>query len=485
MRKLLLFFLSVNLSAAGSYAESLKDRVENIAESDNFKNAQWGISVKYADTGEEILSYNSEKSLVPGSTVKLFVSFAALEFFGEEHSFATDIFRDKSVDNGILNGNIYLRGGGDPSLGSDLVRGSLKTEEVFEQWLAALKQAGIKEIRGSVLADDSLFEGKPVSGDWSWEDLGNYYAAGPSGLSINDNLYKLYFKPSETVGGKAEVLRMEPEIYGLKFINFMRTGPPGSGDNGYIFNFPDNYTAVLRGTIPQNGPEFAIKGSIPEPALFCAAYFTEYLKKNGTPVKGAAGRVSDKTDYGAKMPIHENQSPALKDLIFVLHKRSFNLYAETLLRHMAVFKNRAGTIENGIDVLTQFLKSKGIAGSGFRIVDACGLSRLNLAKASDFSGLLLYAAKKEYFSSFYDSLVFPGDPDATGHIRIFGADTPLEKVLRVKSGSLNKVRSYCGYLKTKKGRLAAFAFIVNNFSAAPSEIEKEHERILTRIAGEF
>ncbi len=457
-------------------ASGIEGQIKAAAGSAGIKNAAWGLSVKDTATGKTVAEFNPRRNLTPASILKVFVTAAALDKFGPEHTFGTVLYYDGAISNGFLNGNIYIKGGGDPSLGSQLVKGAAPMEEVFKDWAAALKTAGIKVINGAVVGDDTAFESVPP-GSWAWEDIGNYYAAQPSALTINDGLYKLFLKPADKAGGEATVLRTEPYVEGLKFEDHMKTGPSGSGDEGYIYAFPGQYQAVLRGSIPQGQPEFAIKGALPDPALFAAQAFNAYLVK--------AGINSNKKPYSGSAPavktkIMETVSAPLRSVVRVTNKHSFNLYAELLLRHLG-----GGSPEAGLSAVRGFLSSAGADVSELDIVDGCGLSSRDTVKAENFTDLLRAVYKKSYYAAFSDSLVYPGDPDATGHLRAMGKGTPLENNLRLKSGSLNGVRSYTGYLKTKKGRTLAFTSIMNGYSAQPSALDKLHEELLLELYKDF
>ena len=444
-------------------------KIKAIAGSAGIKNANWGLSVKDAATGRVVAEFSPRRNLTPASILKIFVTAAALDKLGPGHTFATGLYYDGSISNGFLNGNLYIKGGGDPALGSQLVRDAIPMDELFKAWTAAVKAAGIKVINGAVAGDDSAFE-SVQPGSWAWEDIGNYYAAQPSALTINDGLYKLYLKPAQEAGGGAEVLRTEPYVEGLKFEDHMKTGPAGSGDEGYIYAFPGQYQAVLRGSIPKGRPEFALKGALPEPALFAAQAFNAYLAKEGIN--------SNKKPFRGNTPeertkLTETVSPPLRNVVRVTNKHSFNLYAELLLRHLG-----NGSPEAGLSAVRSYLSAMGADVSELDIVDACGLSTRDTVKAENFTDLLREVYKKSYYADLSDSLVYPGDPDATGHLRALGKGTALEKNLRLKSGSLNGVRSYTGYLKTKKGRTLVFTSIMNDYSAEPSSLDKLHEELL-------
>ena len=471
--KKILFFLAFLALVPASHAADIKAKIRALAASPGVKNASWGLSVKDL-SGRTVAQLNQELNLTPASILKVFVAAAALEKFGPEKTFATRLYRDGAVLNGFLNGNLYIKGSGDPSLGSQLIKDARPLEEVFKEWAGAVKAAGINVVNGSVVGDDSAFE-SVQPGSWAWEDIGNYYAAQPSALTSNDGLYKLYLKPAAELGGEAAVLRTEPFVEGLKFENYMKTGPAGSGDNGYIYAFPGQTMAVLRGSIPQGAPEFAIKGALPDPALFAAQSFGAYLTRAGVnankkPLKGAPAQ-------GAKLElVAETVSRPLRDAVRVTNKRSFNLYAELLLRHLG-----GGKPEAGLAAVKAFLAENKVDVSELKLADACGLSWRNMTKAETFTDLLAAVYKKKYFTDFYDSLVFPGDPEATGHVRGLGKGTPLEKGLRLKSGSLNGVRSYTGYLKTKKGKTLVFTSILNNYSMNGGAADKMHEELLLEL----
>jgi D-alanyl-D-alanine carboxypeptidase/D-alanyl-D-alanine-endopeptidase (penicillin-binding protein 4) len=450
-----------------------------------FKNASWGLSVRDASTGKELIACDSTSNLVPASILKMFVTAAALDILGPETGFKTRVYLDGTVSKGVLAGTVYIRGGGDPSFGSQLIKEAPVAEAEFAKWAQALREAGVTGIQGSVTADDSLFEGQPLPGSWSWEDIGNYYAAQPSALSFNDNLYKLYFKPGRNEGDPADILRAEPAIPGLTFTDFMKTGAEGSGDNSYIFNFPGQYSAVVRGTVPKGPDEFAIKGAIPDSALFTAQAFTDYLAAHGIKVSGKPAKAGAAVDYGAARFLAETSGAPIKDIVFITNKRSFNLYAEILLRHLALAGGKPGSAANGLGALRDYIAANGMDVSELKLADASGLSRQNMAQAAGFTDFLSGISAKPFFGLYKASLVQPADPNATGHIRKLGANTRLQKQLRIKSGSLAGVRAYAGYLTSDKGRLLSFASLINNYSAPGAEIDRVHEAILLELAGKY
>ncbi|MBI5211211.1 MAG: D-alanyl-D-alanine carboxypeptidase/D-alanyl-D-alanine-endopeptidase [Elusimicrobia bacterium] len=480
--RVVFFLLLLQLPARAAIGAGIDARIRKAAASPPLRHAQWGLCVKAVDSGKVVASLDPQANLVPASSLKLFVTAAALATLGGDHRFSTALYHDGRVEKGVLKGNLVIRGGGDPSLGSTLVKGGRPMDAVFADWLQALAAKGIKSVEGDLAADNLLFEGTPIPGSWPWEDAGNYYAAPADALSLGDNLYRLVLAPGAEAGEDAPALRTEPEIKGLAFVNFMKTGPEGSGDNGYIFNIPGSYRAVLRGTVPAGEREFAVKGALPEPALFAAEAFAGFLRRSGVKVSGQARLLARPAAYDESKLVARTDSVPLRDIVRLTNKRSFNLYAEMLARAVAPRFNKPASVLGGNEAVREFLAQAGVDVSSVRLADSCGLSRLNLVSARAVTDLLVHMAKSPQFQDYYDSLAFPADPEGFGHIKNLGTGTVLEKVLRIKSGSLSGVRAYCGYVLARSGRLLAFSFIVNNYTAAPAEVEKVHEDLLLALA---
>ena len=123
--------------------------------------------------------------------------------------------------------------------------------------------------------------------------------------------------------------------------------------------------------------------------------------------------------------------------------------------------------------------------SELKLADASGLSRLNMVTVAGFTAFLGRISKKKFFGAYLASLPYPADPAATGHIKRMGANTRLEGLLKIKSGSLNGVRGYAGYLTTKKGKLLTFTSIINNYTAPAAEIDRLHEAVLLELIEKY
>lgn len=481
MRLKITLLVLFSTSILFSQYSSITNFVNKTKNDDALYGGQWGVYARYVD-GEGIIASDENFNLAPASGLKVFTSSFALNSLGENYKFQTKIYYDGTINNGTLDGNIYIKGSGDPSLGSSLVKGSLPLNELMQSWCDAIKIAGIEKVNGNIYGDDQLFENNLVPDYWPWTDIGNYYGAAPSALTINDNLYYLYFKPGKT-GDAAEVLRTEPIIPNLEFENFMKTGKEGSGDNGYIFNAPNSYNAVLRGTIPAGVKEFSIKGSIPNPAWFAAYSLLTKLKQCGLNVSGSAKTLTSLVKYDENKLITSTYSPPLKEIVFIINKRSNNLYTELVLKAAALKETGIAGTNEGIESIRKFLSSNGINTRGLGLYDGCGLSRTNTITAKMMVDLLSFMTTTKVFDSFYNSLAVAGVADDEGFFSSFGKGTAIAGNARIKSGLITGVRSHSGYVRDKKGRLISFSFIANNFPGSTSKINELHKQIIIMLAG--
>lgn len=482
MKNIFFAFIIFTSIVCSQTNKELQNKILNYSRSENLENAVWGIYAKYVDASNSIIELNSNKALAPASGLKIISSGVGLELLGKDYKYFSRIFYDGEIKNGVLLGNIYFVGGGDPTLGSSRVNGAVGLEELSRKIAKSFLSISIKKIEGDIFADNFRYEENPIPNNWYWVDIGNYYGTSNMALSLSDNLYELYFKPGKNIGDKTEVLRTDPEIQNLAFTNHVKTGAKGSGDNGYIFNAPNQFNAILRGTVPAGVNEFSIKGSIPNPPLFAAQFLEKTLKENGIEIEGESKILDIEKEYLLKNMIFEKASPALENIIYIINKKSFNFYTEMLLREIGFIKNKEGSTQAGIKTINEFLEKNKISTKGLNLFDGSGLSRSNAITTRTFVEFLEYMYKSKSFDAFYNSLGITGDKDDIAAFGNYGTGTSLEKNGRIKSGFIGGVRSHSGYIKDKNGRMIAFSFIANNYNGSSSNISKIHEKIMIELS---
>jgi len=193
-------------AAFGQTNSVLQNEINLLQNDAALNHAAWSVYAIETGSGNVIADYNSDMVLEPASVMKIVTTGAALSILGPDYTFPTWLWYSGSIDaKGTLHGNLYVTGGGDPTIGSDRFGKACLTDSVFAEFLAVLKKNNIKHIAGKIVADASAFNENPMSYSWGWEDIGNYYASGAWGININENQYRLYFDAGKNVGDKVEV----------------------------------------------------------------------------------------------------------------------------------------------------------------------------------------------------------------------------------------------------------------------------------------
>jgi serine-type D-Ala-D-Ala carboxypeptidase/endopeptidase (penicillin-binding protein 4) len=452
----------------------------------DLRNANWSFYLSDVHAGKVLFEHDSHRPVVPASTQKLVTTISALLMLGPSYTYHTGLLHDGRLDaSGVLQGNLYIRGSGDPSFGSGRMDDTLAMERVFAYFLQILKQKGIHSIAGHVVADESAFDLEMVPRKWLWEDMGNYFGAGSSGLSINENEYTLYFRAGRAVGEPATVAGHEPAVPGMTFLNQVRTGPRGSGDQVYIFGAPFVHERLLTGTIPLGSQRFPVRGSMPEPPLFFARSFRDFLVKNGIGVTGQGYSLRSAAIQGINTGspntmLGEWSSPPLFEIVFRTNVASVNTYAENLLKTIGREVAGQGTTRAGADAIRKFWEGRGIDMAGMALHDGSGLSPSNRITARQLGQMLEQAAADRNFPALFNSLPVAG---FSGSLAGFFHNTPSEGILRAKSGFLGNVRAYAGYTTLQNGNLAAFVLIVNDYEGTPASMRLKMFRLMDSITG--
>ncbi len=460
--------------------EDLTARVYSLAqERPVLQGTSWAAVAQYTD-GDRLFSAQADLRLAPASTLKLLTSAAALDALGPMYRFETPVYADALPDaDGILNGNLYIRGGADPTLGSERVSGSLSAEELLQEWSRKIRALGIKKITGHVYADISLFTGPSLPDKTNWQNMGNYFAAPASALAFHDNSFEILFAPQPLDGAPVTVQAIWPETQGLKIRSFVTASARDKRDNAYVYAAPGQYDMEIYGTVPVSRFKGQrILAALPDAPQLMTDLLIAQLEKDGVCVGGGAILLETAPDYAPMHLLFTHQSVPLKDIIYILNKRSFNFYAEMLLRMLAVQAGQAGSVEAGINQLYAFLQRNAISTQQLLIYDGSGLSRDNQITAQTLVDILVFMAKQPYFNYYYQSLATPDDRGDLLLLRYFLQPFKRTQDIHVKGGTIDGVKAQAGYAKDKNGKLIAFAFIANNLISKDESINRFYEDLL-------
>ncbi len=493
IRKISLLLI-ISLFASSSYAQfwklanrnhSVNKVLDEIKTDNDFKNAGFAFMAIDVTSGEIISLHNPDMALKPASTQKLVTTATVLELYGSDYVFQTSIEYTGWIDsvNHILHGDIILKGGGDPTLGSKYFD-ETKNKQFVAAWLAAIKKLHIDSVVGGVIADARIYSQDIIPETWTWNNIGNYYGAGACGLSVYDNYYSVYFNSSQTVGDTVIVVKIVPKIPNLIFDNAI-TADSISYDNAYIYGAPYGYRRILRGEIPLNKTNFPVKGSMPDPAYVAALEMEKALIKNNISLKNKATTVrllqlhKKYTELNRKT-IFSVYSPKLSAIIAQTNIHSVNLFAEHCLNHAGLKLVGDADTDKSTKAVETFWASKGMDIQGFSLNDGSGLSQYNTITSRQMVFLLDYMKQEsQNFDYFYQSLAIAGE---TGTIRSMFKNTLAEGNLRAKSGTINRAKAYAGYVRSKSGREIAFSMVVNNFSCSSRGARAKLERLMVALA---
>ncbi|MBR5151607.1 MAG: D-alanyl-D-alanine carboxypeptidase/D-alanyl-D-alanine-endopeptidase, partial [Elusimicrobiaceae bacterium] len=465
-------------------AQLLQQTVEQRIQLPALKGAWWGGFAAYADNpNQQAFSVLADTRFTPASTLKLLTTAAALHQLGPHYHFETNLYASATPqDNGTLEGDLIVQGGGDMTLGSTRVKGSPRYENVLRQWVQAVKKAGIRRIDGTIYADVSLFEGPAIADKVNWENMGNYFAAPASALSFNDNLFAIHFKGEPTHGKQTEVAAIDPQIPGVEIQNFVTADAKSKKDNAYVYGAPDQYNLKIFGSIPANVTGFTIKGAMPNPALFTVQALKQALEEEGIAVSGTPQLLTQRPNYATLFLLDTHYSPELKDIVVIINKRSFNLYADMLLRHLAIAQGKAGSIQNGLAALRKFLLENKIAGAEDTLIyDGSGLSRDDMITPRTLVNTLTFMANSPHFEYYYKSLATPDDRGDLLLLRRFLKPKHQVEEVRIKGGTIDGVKAVAGYVHDKDGRLISFAMIANNLIPRDETLWRAHEDIIKEL----
>jgi serine-type D-Ala-D-Ala carboxypeptidase/endopeptidase (penicillin-binding protein 4) len=406
----------------------------------------WGVMVVSVTRGDTLFSQNPDMLLKPASIMKMMTTGLALERFGPNHRFPTIVLREGVVNNGVLEGNLYLRGGGDPTLSLRFWQGESPMDALARQVAAA----GIRTVRGAVVADESAFDSERIPHGWKSTYLMSAYAAPVSALSLNENLVWIVARAEN---GQA-VVELDPPSTALPLTSSVRVV---GGSGGRVVARRNNEGGItVTGTIGSRSRPRRYSLVVQDPPAYAAGGLVASLQKAGIEVQGG---IRAGTTPGGAEQIAEIHSLPLAQIVSYMNRESINHFAELLFRNAAREDGRQGTARAALEELREFLSSKaGTQPQHLNVSDGSGLSEADSLTARSMVQLLAYSHKAPWSSVFHASMPVAGESEL---MRRRMRQTPAEGNLHAKTGTTNTVASLAGYVTALNGEVLAFAFIYN------------------------
>lgn len=448
----------------------LAREIDRIFGETDLKPARFGVFV-ISKEGRVLYARNSDQLFTPASNMKVYTTAVALDLLGADFRWRTSVYANKQPDaNGTITGDLTLYGRGAPDLLSKPKGDAPSLPKLAEQ----LYQAGVREIRGNIIGDNSYFRGELFGDGWQWNDIQWYFGAEPSALSIDENSVEVTIGPSNKQGSSANVV-INPNSSPLRLVNETKTAERGDTTSIGIMRELSGNALRVWGEFPVNGRAFSAFLSVHDPAMWAATQFKQALIARGIKVTGDARardfRLAETENSDPQKSVelaHEDSAP-LSDIVRHTNKESDNLYAELILRTVGKErganvpdpdprKNRErGDDEAGTAVVRSWLESKGINTKGLAIRDGSGLSRLDMITPETTSRLLLAMANSNSATAFRESLPISGR-DGTLNTRL----KKLTGRISAKTGTLTYTHSLSGYATTTSNQTLVFSIMCND-----------------------
>lgn len=447
--------------------------------------ASISFEIQKIDSSEpaSIASFNATTSLIPASTTKLFSTSIALETLGPDFYPETQFYIDGRLDsNHVLNGNLYVRCLGDPSLGSRFFSDKAASEQFLKNWCDSIQKRGITEINGSIIVDGSAFGYNGVPNGWNWSDIGNYYGAGPSATVIADNTSYLHFKTG-SVGTMAQLMYTVPEEDYLSFVSQIEAKSI-SNDQSLIYGAPFSTQRFGTGALPANRNDFTVKASLSNPEATLVKQLFETMTTQNIRVGGYKIAHNNYLQgeapigYDDKILLFTYRTESVQSIVNKTNEKSVNLFAEQLLALTSMHANgSAQNLEDNAEWANKYWKQR-LKGFNARITDGSGLSRTNAISASDFCALLQYMHPSKNADAFINSLPITGKH---GTLKSYNRGSAAAGRIHAKTGTMNGVKSYAGYVLTLSGETLCFALIINNSNWSSYEMKANVERLFNQL----
>lgn len=454
---LMCFFNGETMQAAYEEQSMAREIQRIVHESPALTGALAGISIRSGDTGEVVYEHDAEIRMRPASNMKLLTAAAALEILGEDHVFQTELYIKGVQVANVLQGDVYLKGKGDPTL----------LEKDFDALAKALKRHHISYVHGDLIGDDTWYDDEHYSPDIVRSDEQEYYGAAVSALNAApDEEYDtgtvlLEISPGKRTGKKATVT-MQPQTDYVKVINEAKTVPVDGKKKIKVERDHDRNVMTITGTIPEHSVTMKEYMGVVDPTGYALRLFEQSMKKQGIKVSGE--RKQGKTPEQAKR-IATHESMTLPQLLVPFMKLSNNSHAEVLVKEMGKVANGKGSWEDGLEIAESKLELMGMDMESVMMRDGSGISQVNLISANELTHLLYIAQDKTWFPSYVNALPVAGVKEKMlgGTLGNRMEQTAAAGNVRAKTGTISATSTLSGYVTTKSGEGIIFSILLNNF----------------------
>lgn len=429
-----------------------------------------GLHVVDGATNTVLFSLNEAEPLKPASCNKLLTTAAGLSLLGPDYRFVTSIYARGTVNNGTLQGDLIVRGGGDPTISARFESDKRDTTAIFRRWADALTSAGIRRISGDIVADDSFFDSEYYHPAWPGSERGEWYSAEVSALAFNDNCIDISWSSRNKVPGDLAGFRLNPVTNYVQINNNVRVLAKGRPTERYY-----ERPAVLNDLLCTGSLTVDVSkddsAAVHDGALFAVTVLRDVLTSQGISVGGRARK--DNTALTSGPPstmLFEHRSPPLSEVVNVINRNSQNFYAECLLKTLGKVIRNEGSFSAGAAVVQDFVTSAGIFSQGHQMVDGSGLSHRNRVSPRQLVELIRYMDQSPVREAWRDSLPI-GQTRGSLRTRFNATTESLALAPRIfgKTGTISRVRSLSGMIDLPGRAPLYYSIMLNGYQVREAQ----------------
>ena len=457
-----------------------------------FKGAVWGAYAVRAD-GQVLLDERSQNLMVPASNVKIITAGTALETLGKNFRWDTNLAYTGTIEDGVLKGDVYIIGGGDPTLAA-----GGNADAVFAQWKEMMLAKGISSVDGNIIGDPRFYDGAPEATSWQYEDIGFYYGKGPEALNYYKNSQDLRASAGKAVGDPVQISVTGPQLPWMRYSHTCTTAATGTGDKLYFYNSDLAPVGSMRGTLGLDVKNKNEQVSNRFPAYTCAYFFHRYLQQNSMSISGCYADISPEgfirtdldtpgtqkaAEWNEMKNIGSSYSVQLSQVVQEMLHTSDNFYAEATLQALGLNVRGHTDYASGTGAIEDYVKEMGLDTKGMRLKDGSGLSRANYVSPAFMVSFLRMMLDTPSYETMLESLPQPGYGTLASYMT--SAPQDIKKRVRMKTGSMDGVRCLSGYILPadgKKENTIIFSIMVNNSTATSRELINELDRMIQNLA---
>lgn len=453
-------------AAPAQVSAVLPDSVQRILDAHEIPVADFSAVVQRVDASRPLLAVNPDVPRNPASTMKLLTTYVALESLGPDYRWKTEAYLDGTLADGKLDGNLYIKGYGDPYL----------VVERFWLFLHQLRQRGLRDISGDLVIDHSYFDIAPVDrGAFDGQPLRTYNVV-PDALLINFQAISFSFNPNPAAS-RVEIIA-DPLPANLDIRNRIKldNGRCSGYRNGIVVDAAPGTgldRITFSGRVAGSCPEYRLSRSLLSAPAFAYGVFRSLWEEGGSSLGGTL-RVAGVPD--GLEPFYTMESLPLSDIIRSINKWSNNVMARHLLLTVGVERfGVPATVDKGRRAVMQLLAGHGLDFPGLRIDNGAGLSRRSRISARSLARLLLAADRSLYRAEFVSSLALAG---MDGTMRRRFREEDLAGHMHLKTGRLDNVFSMAGYVRSRSGDDYVVVAIQNGINAHRGPGEEAESALL-------